>query len=236
MVKVMAYILLCLFILSCSYKSSTYNHSLRYTDKSIDKLQSQNKAIIVFGDEVYGNFINLNSVKDSILIEVIDRENNKSNIVKVNPGRYILDAGLFKRTPKKCFSSLMRDIAIMMFIPGAVFGMTEPGDKFIEPTIKSKTPAVFYFDVNPGEISYIGNVSSRFIMCDIVLTNDFKYVVKDIKKDYPDIASNLKVKFLKIAKKPESCNFLIDDINNLDNEEKYNKIYKTCLTELKLLP
>lgn len=214
----------CLCLLSCGVPSK-YSNS--FVDKTIEieKLKSDNEAIVIFGDKAYIGFVNINIPSDSVAIKDIGNSKSKQNIIKIKTGRYILDTGLFKRVKRHCLNELHMDFAI--FIPG----IRVPHDQFIEPMLNDETPAVFYFDVLPGEVIYIGNIDYKSTNCNIVLDNYFEDIVGNIKKDHPEISAHLKEKILKIAKKPDACNFLIEDINNLNN-----KTYKICLDQLKLLP
>jgi len=214
-----------LSILSCC-TTSKYNKSII----NIGELSDINETIVIFGDQSYINFINIINPSESILIEKIGNSKTKQNIVKIKPGRYVLGAGLFTRTLRSCLIDSW-SFFLMIPVPLAILAMPMPSGQFIEPIINNDVSAVFYFDIKPGEVIYIGNIDYKSTNCNIVLDNYFEDIVGDIKKDHPEISAHLKEKILKIAKKPDACNFLIEDINNLNN-----KSYKTCLDQLKLLP
>jgi hypothetical protein len=220
-------------VLACCTQSK-YNNSFLNKNINIENLNNNNEAIVVFGDQSYINFINIDDIKSSILIESMGSSSNKQNIVKIKSGRYFLDAGLFKRTLRSCLTSSWWFYA-MIPVPFAVLSIPLPAGQFIEPVIDNVS-VVFYFDVLPGEVLYIGNIDYKSTNCNIILDNYFDNILKELRKDDEGLAKYLKQRLLKINKKPDACNFLIEDISSLNNKEKYNKFYKTCLDQLKALP
>jgi hypothetical protein len=234
-----------IFLLSSCY-SAKYTYQIQNDQGRIvqQKLIDNNEAIVVFGDDLYVDFVNISEPESSVLLTKYGNTNN-INAVKIRPGRYFLPYGLFynsRLTP--CLSQPFHNISAI-FLGTITFGLVIPIPSMgcvVEPKMSrfSDQTSVLYFDVKPGDIVYIGDISYSYWFSYLYNEDNFEDNQNKLKKIMPNIANNTIKVLMKTAQKPRECNVLTEDVSNdikngIVKNIKFYSSYKACTKALENL-
>jgi len=241
-IKVIAII----FLLSSCY-SAKYTYQIK-DDKNIahKSLIDNNESIVVFSDDLYVDFINISEQDSSILLTKYGNTKNV-NVVKIKAGRYFLPYGLFYQS--RLTACLYQPIHNMgaIFLGAITFGIVVPMPSIgciMKPKISkfSDQTNVLYFDVMPGEVIYIGDISYSYFFSYLYNEDNFNDIKEKLSKTMPSIANIMQKKLMKLEKIPEVCEDLQDEWSNDVNQNKpMKKIdlyqnYPACIEALNKLP